>query len=414
LNFWIFQTGEPIHSDKLNLRPMRAMNLSNILISRGHKVTLWTSSFDHQNKIHRSKKFKILEESPNLKIRLIPSSGYKKNISFFRLYDHFILAKNLKQILKNEKNTPDVAFVGYPPIETAFVFTKWLKEKKVPVILDIKDLWPDIFIEIFPSFLRPFIKVLLFPYYILFKLSLGNVDGISSMSKGYLKLILKKNKRVKYLKHKKIFRLTSPRDDFSADEIQNSKNHLLSLGIKDDLPIIFFAGTFMSVFDFDTIKKSIELLNSKKIICQFVFCGSGEYFSLVKRLMKDLPNVFFPGWVESSSLEYLASMSVASLAPYRNIENYTFNTPNKVVDSFKYGLPLLCPLKGEVLDLISEHKVGFTYKTGEELSDYIFKLLNDEKLQKEMSQNSLKLYDREFSYNKVYGDFCSFLESLQK
>ena len=202
---------------------MRAMNLSNILISRGHKVTLWTSSFDHQNKIHRSKKFKILEESPNLKIRLIPSSGYKKNISFFRLYDHFILAKNLKQILKNEKNTPDVAFVGYPPIETAFVFTKWLKEKKVPVILDIKDLWPDIFIEIFPSFLRPFIKVLLFPYYILFKLSLGNVDGISSMSKGYLKLILKKNKRVKYLKHKKIFRLTSPRDDFSADEIQNSK-----------------------------------------------------------------------------------------------------------------------------------------------------------------------------------------------
>ncbi len=116
------------------------MNLSNILISRGHKVTLWTSSFDHQNKIHRSKKFKILEESPNLKIRLIPSSGYKKNISSFRLYDHFILAKNLKQILKNEKNTPDVAFVGYPQIETAFVFTKWLKEKKVPVILDIKDL----------------------------------------------------------------------------------------------------------------------------------------------------------------------------------------------------------------------------------------------------------------------------------
>ena len=33
-----------------------------------------------------------------------------------------------------------------------------------------------------------------------------------------------------------------------------------------------------------------------------------------------------------------------------------------------------------------------------------FKLLNDEKLQKEMSQNSLKLYDREFSYNKVYGE----------
>ena len=50
MNIWIFQTGEPLHIDKENSRPMRAMNLSNKLVDSGHKVILWSSSFNHQKK----------------------------------------------------------------------------------------------------------------------------------------------------------------------------------------------------------------------------------------------------------------------------------------------------------------------------------------------------------------------------
>ena len=39
MDIWILQTGEPLHSDKGNPRPMRAMNLSNKLVERGHFTT---------------------------------------------------------------------------------------------------------------------------------------------------------------------------------------------------------------------------------------------------------------------------------------------------------------------------------------------------------------------------------------
>jgi hypothetical protein len=40
LTVWILQTGEPLHIDGENARPMRAMNLSNALVEAGHKVSI--------------------------------------------------------------------------------------------------------------------------------------------------------------------------------------------------------------------------------------------------------------------------------------------------------------------------------------------------------------------------------------
>ena len=48
MHVWIFQSGEPLHSDNDNARPMRCMNLANTLVERGHSVLLLSSSFYHQ------------------------------------------------------------------------------------------------------------------------------------------------------------------------------------------------------------------------------------------------------------------------------------------------------------------------------------------------------------------------------
>jgi len=135
MKVWIFQTGEPLHCDVGNPRPMRVINLANTLVKKGHNVIIWSSSFYHQKKFHRTKLFKKIIINKKLEIRLIPSPGYKKNISIKRLFDHFILAYNLKKKLYIEKTLPDAAFVGYPPIETAFIMTSWLKKKKIPYLL---------------------------------------------------------------------------------------------------------------------------------------------------------------------------------------------------------------------------------------------------------------------------------------
>ena len=128
---WLFQTGEPLHLDGEFARPMRAMNLANSLISNGDRVVIWSSNFFHQKKIHRFPKKKIsINFSKDLEIKLINSIGYKNNIGIKRLLDHAQLGANLFNELKDYKGgLPDKVFIGYPPIEFAFVAAQWFKKK---------------------------------------------------------------------------------------------------------------------------------------------------------------------------------------------------------------------------------------------------------------------------------------------
>ena len=50
MNILIFQSGEPLHIDGGNPRPMRAMNLANKLVEKGHTVIILSSRFYHQEK----------------------------------------------------------------------------------------------------------------------------------------------------------------------------------------------------------------------------------------------------------------------------------------------------------------------------------------------------------------------------
>ena len=68
MNIWIFRTGEPLHIDTSNSRPMRAMNLADSLIKAGHSVTLWSSDFFHQEKRSRTggyKEIKVVTQLQN-------------------------------------------------------------------------------------------------------------------------------------------------------------------------------------------------------------------------------------------------------------------------------------------------------------------------------------------------------------
>ena len=81
--------------------------------------------------------------------------GYE-NVSIKRIIDHIILAINLHKILKNELQTPNNLVLGFPPIETSFIFLRWALKNNVNTILDIKDRWPEVFIYPFPKYLRFF------------------------------------------------------------------------------------------------------------------------------------------------------------------------------------------------------------------------------------------------------------------
>ena len=144
---WIFQTGEPLPSDnEPQTRPMRAMNLAQFLCKEGHQVVLWSSSFYHQKKIHRSKNFISISVQNNLTVNLVPSIGYSNHIGLRRVIDHLHLAFNLFiELQKTKLDIPSVGFIGYPPIEAAWVFSTLLRSRGVPFYVDLRSMAYEIY-----------------------------------------------------------------------------------------------------------------------------------------------------------------------------------------------------------------------------------------------------------------------------
>jgi glycosyltransferase involved in cell wall biosynthesis len=415
LLIWVFQTGEPLHIDMDNARPMRAMNLSDALIHAGHKVVLWSSAFYHQEKRQRSSIAQCIKVSNNLEIRLIPSGGYRRHIGVGRLIDHAQLAFKLKKMLNHEEFNPDVAFIGYPPIETAAVLVRWLARRGVPSLLDVKDQWPVLFLGAMPASLRPLAQLVLWPYFHMAKRAMRDSTGLSAMADGFLDWALGFAQRER-TDMDGVFPLTSPLGQVSASQLEEARQWWDEQGILDDGRTRFcFVGSHSPAFDFNPVQEAAKKIIAQGTVpCEFIICGDGGSSTEMKSMMADLPNVHFPGWIDRPKIEVLANRCQAALAPYVNIDNFTKNIPNKIIDALSLGLPILSSLHGEVASLILENDVGMRYgtDTSKTLYDCIQALVHDVALQKRMSQNARNLYAERFSFEMVYGGLVKHLEKL--
>lgn len=414
MNVWLLQTGEPLHIDEGNPRPMRAMNLANALAKAGHKVVLWSPAFYHQEKRHRSHGGQRIIVSPQLEIRLISSPGYVRNIGLGRLWDHIILARNIGEILKQETYLPDVAFIGYPPIEAAAIMTHWLSVRGVPTMLDIKDQWPNLFVDAFPELMRPLGRIAFAPYFHLAKRAMSDATGLSAMAEGFLAWATDFAGR-KRNDMDRVVPLTTPSGHISAVELDTARQWWNKKGIvADDRPRVSFVGSHSQAFDIEPIYEAAKHFSSDGNQCEFVICGDGECSAGWRSLMSGLTNVHFPGWADRAQIETLAERSHAAMAPYRNIDGFTKSLPNKVIDALSLGLPILSPLQGEVANLIANHGVGLRYGTdsGKSLIQCIEMLMANPELRQQISVNALNLYQEKFSFEMVYGGLVKHLEVL--
>ena len=405
---WILQTGEPVHTDS-NYRPMRAINLSNELVALGHEVTILTSSFFHQEKKHRSKRFKTQIVSDKLKIKFIPSPGYRKNISVGRIIDHIVLAFNLYKLIISTKDLPDIAFIGYPPVETAFIFSNWLRKKKIPYYVDLKDQWPHIFLEPFPSSLHKLIKIILYPYFYMGKASLAHSSGYVSMSSGYIDWMKDFSGQSKRS-------LVAPLTVKRSQKNGGTSQELLTWLSDHDIDFrhnrrFCFIGSFMSVFDFSPISDAIKELNSANYNFEVIMCGDGGFYEEIRREFSFFKNVKFTGWINEEQIRMIYKLSRASLVPYKNIDNYTINTPNKVVDAFANERPIITSLYGEVANICKEYNAGFSCNPQTNICFFeaMKRLLDDDNLVHSMQKNAADIYRKKFLFEKVYESLAEFI-----
>jgi len=201
----------------------------------------------------------------------------------------------------------------------------------------------------------------------------------------------------------------------NKDQMEAARQWCSAAGFRktDDIRILF-VGTFMSVFDFQPVYHAAKILCQRRMPVQFILCGDGGFIKGVREMMAGLPNVHFPGWMDRPKIEALTECSHAMIAPYLNIENFTRNIPNKIIDALALGQPILCPLDGEVAQLISNYDVGMRYGggTGVSLYECIQTIIEHPERREQMSRNARQLYHEQFSFEMVYGRLVNHLERM--
>ena len=408
LKIWILQTGEPLPIDQNGLRPMRAINLTEELVRRGHEVTIWASNFDHFSKKHRFSGAKTVKIDENLTIKLIHSRGYKSHAGIGRIVDHFQMAFNLRQMLKKETE-PDLAFMGFPPIETAWVMASWMKKREIPTILDVKDIWPEIFLKSFPKVLRPLARFILSPFFMARDRTFRRVSNFSSVTDEFLDWCLTLAGRRRNEADAVNF-LTARPLIFTEIELGKARNELDSLKIFDDGRIRgSFIGTLNSAFDFRPI---IEAAKNSDI--EFVIAGDGPLFNTLKEMSTSNPNLSLIGWINTAQAHELSRRSTFLFAPYLPSEDFNISIPNKFFDAMFHGKPILTSAEGVARSLVREKNIGFIYDYDN--LDSLKISLNEIKAQpkaiKLKSYNARELYEKNFSYEKVYGELVSNIEKI--
>jgi glycosyltransferase involved in cell wall biosynthesis len=407
LKVWVLQTGEPLPIDKHSGRGMRAVNLVEALVARGHEVLLWSSDFDHLSKTHRKGSSKRIVISANLEVQLIASPGYSRNIGLSRVRDHVKMARELKSLIAKEP-LPDVAFIGFPPIETADVMSKFLAKAGVPTILDVKDAWPEIFVRAIPKSLRACASLITRP---MKRSAIGTMRRctvLCSVSDSFLSWAQKYSAR-EITSRDFVAPLSSPLGMSDAGKATDAARYWDDLGVRDDEVVrISFVGSLTHSFDFGPLTR----LSPSSV--QWVICGDGPKLTELVEAFSDRNDVVLPGWIDKEQYVELARRSSVMWAPYKSQPDFEMSIPNKIIDTLCFGLPVLSPLKGETGQLIDDCNVGYRYDDGSaySLHEQVMKIVEDEPLRASRGTMARELYSERFEFSGVYMNICERIEQL--
>ncbi len=403
MKIWLVKIGEIIPFQE-ETRKMRTMMLADALVERGHKVLWWTSAYDHFNKKWHFARDTDFDLKKGVKVKALKGWGYKKNISFSRWLDARLISKKFKRLAPRESE-PDIIVASTPAYDLAYEAVLYARKKNLPVIVDIRDQWPDIFFDHVPSFFKPVARFLLGGDFKIVRKAFRLANGLTAISEDLLNWGLKYAERERG-KRDRVFYL-------GFDEPQPLSEEELPQWLQDikEKFIVVYQGTFNYYHDPSILLECAQNLRNPEIV--FVLAGKGELWEKIKNQAKGMSNVVLPGWLNQRELATLLKFSRIGVCPTPQKSCFL---PNKAFAYFSAGLPVISSFDGELKEMIEKHEIGFYYSPGDakKLGEEIKLLFENEEVYSRMSRNAFCLFKEKFAASKVYSDFASYVEEIAK
>ena len=411
---WIIKTGEPMPHlpDEAGNRLFRAGLMAQTLHERGHAVTWWSSQFHHQLKIMRDvpASVPLRPNSKGPEMIFLPSRGYASHLSLRRFLDHRDTRRAFAALAPTQPR-PDVILCAWPTIDLAFAVVEFGRANNIPVILDIRDLWPDIFYERITAKTGLPFKRYFFPWERMGRKAMQGADGVISITHGMLEW-----------GQKRFARKGNPRDRVfyqsqSSTTVTEDMTFWTDKGVDLDGPKtrLVWAGTLISDLDIQTLLEAIETLpEAAANELEFVFCGSGDLSARIEEMARRLPHVKFGGWASQGALSALYDRSHIGMMCYLDRFDFQLSIPNKVADFTRSNLCILTNLKGEMQRVLGPDDLLIPYPTGDvaALRAKLIEIAENPAIYRTPAPKARALFDRLFDAGAVMPEFADYMEQI--
>lgn len=382
---------------------VRHYYFSKYLQKKGHTVKIFTSSKIHNTDINMIKDKSLYREEmeDGVEYTFVRSRDYKGN-GIDRIVNMidlpFKMWKAMKQFWKKKK--PDVIYTSSPDLFVAFFALLFGKRHRVPVVVEIRDLWPESIVEyVGMSKRNPIIKVL----YMLEKWIYRKANQLIFTIPGGKDYIIDK----KWDKKVDLKKVNYINNGVDLEEYSKEK----SIGFTDeDLDNnkfkVVYVGSIRQVNNVRALVKVAECLQRRgKTDIQLLIYGDGTEKARLEEYCKNqgLTNIVFKGKVDKKKVPYILSKSNLNLLNYKQAATWKYGgSQNKQFEYLASGRPICSNVK-------MGHSIIEKYQCGLERDiispdQYVeailyFKNMDSESYE-EMCKNAIKA-SQEFDYNRL-------------
>ena len=252
------------------------------------------------------------------------------------------------------RRRPDVVVASSPPLFAGLAGVLLAKVYRVPFVFDVRDVWPDVAIEI--GELRADGRATKLAR----KLELwlyAKASAITVATRGYLCTISGRTtdrQKIMYIPN------GSNLQPFSSSPNRHAARR--ELGLPEDAFILSYCGNVGIAQGLDHVIQTAKERPGTDV--HLVIVGDGAEFDRLKRMSENTRTIEFTGRVDGPAARKYMSASDALLVSLRRGSSLAVTVPSKLYDSMAASRIVIAGVEGEAESIVNDSGCGVAYAPG--------------------------------------------------
>lgn len=363
--------------------------------NRGHDITIIAGMVNY-NTGKKNEKYRgkfIVKESLSDKIKVIRTHvSQKYNSSFLgRLWGYFsfTFSSTIAGIFHTKR--PDLVLVTSPPLFVGICGYLISVLKRVPLIFEVRDLWPESAIDTGVLTNKHIIRLSYWLEAFIYKHS----KLINVLTPAFKDKLIKD----KGISEEKLIMISNGADlDLMSPGVKD--NYIRKkYNIEDKFVILYMGAHGVANNLITLVEVAREMRENKDIVFLFVGDGMQKSELIGKKEDYGLKNIIFVESQPKSKIGDFCNAADVCTAVLKKVETFKTVYPNKVFDYMSCAKPILLGIDGVARSLVEEAQCGI-YVEPENVKAYVEavdKLYKDNELCISMGCSGYKYVTREFS-----------------